>query len=449
MRVLKFGGTSVRDAEWMARSLNIAQEQISEGIVLVSSAMAKTTNGLQDIACRAEQTGFDEARRAIEELEAHHLATAEALLEGEPLDRCRAGLEELFSELVSVVKGLSLLKERSPRSNDLILSFGERLSTTILAETARARGIETKLVDAREFMKTDDAFTHASLIEETTYRLVREKVRPRRGRLIVTQGFIASTETGITTTLGRNQSDFTAIVLGAALEADEVQIWTDVDGIMTCDPRLVPEAATLPSISYREAAELAYFGAKVIHPQAIQPAVTAGIPICVKNTGRPQSAGTRIVSDIPSEGPKAIAFKEGITVVNVTSARMLHAYGFLKTIFEIFELYKTPVDLVATSEVSVSMTIDEVKHLDAISGRLGALGSVGVARDLSIICLVGQGLWKNSRIISRVFSTLEEVPIRLVTLGSSDTNLSVVVPREKTAEAVRSLHSEFFERGGG
>ena len=446
MRVLKFGGTSLRDAEWISKALNIAEAQLDEGVVLVASAMAKTTNRLQEIACRAEEGDFERAEYLIKDLESSHLLTAKDLLKGDLLNACSSELNWLFAELSSVVKGLSLLKERTSRSNDLILSFGERLSTVIIANTANIRGMETHLLDSRTFMKTDDNFTQANLIDDLTYRLIREQIDPRPNLLIVTQGFIASTHDGTTTTLGRNQSDFTAIIIGAALSAEEVQIWTDVDGIMTSDPRLVSRASTIGTISYREAAELAYFGARVIHPSTIQPAVTHRIPVHVRNTGNPEGRGTKIVPGFPSEGPKAITFKRDITVINITSARMLMAYGFLKAIFEIFERYETPVDLIATSEVSVSMTIDDPVNLDLITRDLKELGIVSVENDQSIICLVGQDLWKNSEIISRVFSTLQRVPIRMISLGSSDTNLSLVVPQTEVEKTVKCLHKEFFEK---
>ncbi|MEE8577033.1 MAG: aspartate kinase, partial [candidate division Zixibacteria bacterium] len=420
--------------------------QLSEGVVLVASAMAKTTNSLQEIACRAEEGDFDKAEHLIKDLESSHLATAKDLLKDDLLDTCSSELNRLFVELGSVVKGLSLLKERTTRSNDLILSFGERLSTVIIANTGKMLGMETHLLDSRTFMKTDDNFTQAALIDDLTYRLIREQIEPYPNLLIVTQGFIASTDDGTTTTLGRNQSDFTAIVLGAALSAEEVQIWTDVDGIMTSDPRLVRKASTIGAISYREAAELAHFGARVIHPSTIQPAVTHKIPVWVRNTGNPDGQGTKIVSGFPSEGPKAISFKRDITVINITSGRMLMAYGFLKAIFEIFERYETSVDLIATSEVSVSMTIDEPVNLELITRDLKELGIVSIESDQSIICLVGQDLWKNSEIISRVFSTLQRVPIRMISLGSSDTNLSLVVPQAEVESTVKSLHKEFFEK---
>jgi aspartate kinase len=314
----------------------------------------------------------------------------------------------------------------------------------VLYHRAIERGIEAELLDSRELVKTDDGFTAALPIEDLTNRLITARVRPRAGSLPILQGFIGSTTGGATTTLGRGGSDYTATIVGAALRAEEVQIWTDVTGIMTSDPRIVKSARTIAEISYREAAELAYFGAKVIHPSTIQPAVNLGIPVLVKNTFRPGDSGTRIVSSIPRNGLKAIACKKGITLVSVGSSRMLLAYGFLRRIFEIFEKYETPVDLIATSEVSVSVTIDNAAAVNSIARDLAEIGTVGVETEKSIICLVGQDLWKDTVFLARVFSSLKDTPVRMISLGASDINLSLVVPVEATDASVTGLHQEFF-----
>jgi aspartate kinase len=304
--------------------------------------------------------------------------------------------------------------------------------------------MHAELFDSRELVKTDDSFTAAVPIEDLTNRLISSHVRPKPGSIAIMQGFIGSTSGGATTTLGRGGSDYTATIVGAALRAEEVQIWTDVSGIMTSDPRIVKSARTIEQISYREAAELAYFGAKVIHPSTIQPATNLGIPVWVKNTFRPDDAGTKIVPTIPESGLKAIACKKGITLVSISSSRMLLAYGFLRRIFEIFEKYQTPVDLIATSEVSVSVTIDNPSAVNSIARDLSEIGTVGVESDKSIICLVGQDLWKDTAFLARVFASLKSTPVRMICLGASDINLSLVVPTDSTEDSVRSLHNEFF-----
>ena len=457
MIVMKFGGTSVKNAEWIDNALDIAFSQIKEGPVLIASAMGKATDRLQEIADLAEKGNKAGALELIDALKQTHINTAETFAANPPentkdsnfgksiLHEYKEIIENIFGELTSIVTGLSLLKEKTPRSNDLLLSFGERLSTLLISYRSVQRDTETILLDSRDFMKTDDNFTNASIIEGLTNRLIKETVKPAKDRIIIAQGFIASTEQGTTTTLGRGGSDYTATIIGSALDAKEVQIWTDVDGIMTSDPRMISDAATISSVSYREAAELAYFGARVIHPSTIQPAVAKGIPVCVKNTKNPNGEGTKIISNSPSDGPKAIAFKKDITVISISSGRMLLAHGFLKGIFEIFEKYKTSVDLVATSEVSVSITIDNTTNLDSIENELKLLGTVTIENKKSIVCLVGQDLWKDPEIIANVFSSLKSIPIRMISLGSSDTNLSLVVPQDKTEDTVIRLHKVFFE----
>ena len=444
MIVLKFGGTSVQNGEMMDATLSIAERQLERAPVLVSSAMSKVTDQLQEIARKVGDGKQAEAEAQLDAILDRHLACARGFLTGSNLARCEEDLQATAAELRAIIKALSLLKEWSRRSNDAILSFGERLSTIILLHRAHERGMSAELHDSRELIKTDDAFTAAAPIEELTNRLVSSRVRTRPGTLAILQGFIASTTSGATTTLGRGGSDYSATIVAAALRAEEVQIWTDVTGIMTSDPRIVKSARTIDRISYREAAELAYFGAKVIHPATIQPAVNLGIPVWVKNTFHPEQDGTCIIPSVPGAGPKAIACKKGITLVTIGSSRMLLAYGFLRHIFEIFEKHQTAVDLIATSEVSVSVTIDNASSVNAIAKDLSEIGTVGVEADKSIVCLVGQDLWKETPFLARAFAALKDTPVRMISLGSSDINLSLVVPVESTEDAVRALHQEFF-----
>ena len=444
MIVLKFGGTSVQNAEMMDATLTIVERQIDRAPIVVSSAMSKVTDQLQEIAKLVGAGKEAEAESILAAVEDRHLSCARSFLTGDNLAQCEAGLRGICGELRAFIKALSMLKEWSKRSNDAILSFGERLSTHVLFHRARERKIEAELFDSRDLIKTDESFTAAVPIEDITNRLIGSRVRPRPGTIAILQGFIASTTGGATTTLGRGGSDYTATIIGAAVRAEEVQIWTDVTGIMTCDPRIAKAARTIDKISYREAAELAYFGAKVIHPATIQPAVNIGIPVWVKNTFRPDDAGTEITANIPGSGLKAIACKRGITLVSISSSRMLLAYGFLRRIFEIFEKYQTAVDLIATSEVSVSVTIDNAAAVNDIARDLSEIGTVGVEADKSIICLVGQDLWKDTAFLNRVFASLKSTPVRMISLGASDINLSLVVPADAMEESVRNLHAEFF-----
>ena len=446
MIVLKFGGTSVQNAEMMDATLSIIEQQLEKAPVLVSSAMSKVTDQLQEIARMAGEGKESEAEVIVSKVLERHLACARSFLSDGNLAQCEKDLTAVCEELRAILRAFVMLKEWSKRSNDAILSFGERLSTIILFHRARERGIAAELLDSRELVKTDDNFTAAAPIEDLTTRLVTSRVRAKPGMVAIMQGFIASTTGGAPTTLGRGGSDYTATIVGAALRAEEVQIWTDVTGIMTSDPRIAKSARTIDRISYREAAELAYFGAKVIHPATIQPAVNLGIPVWVKNTFSPQAAGTCIISNVPGIGLKAIACKKGITLVSINSSRMLLAYGFLRRIFEIFEKYQTAVDLIATSEVSVSVTIDNASAVNAIARDLSEIGTVGVEADKSIVCLVGQDLWKDTTFLARTFSCLKGTPVRMISLGASDINLSLVVPVDATDDVVRTLHDEFFGR---
>jgi len=444
MIVLKFGGTSVESGDKIDRILQIANSQIDRAPVLISSAMGKTTDKIESIIKHAVLGDKESAYELVEEIKNHHLKTAESFLSGGIFESTQADIMELIAQFSSLVKGLTLLHECSPRSRDALLSFGELLSTRIIASRAIELGINTELLDSRNFIITDETFNSAIPQFDKIQKAINEKVFPEPLKLIIAQGFIASTESGVTTTLGRGGSDYSSTLIGSALSAQEVQIWTDVDGIMTSDPRYVKGAKTINSITYSEAGELAFFGAKVVHPATIQPAVRQQIPVLVKNSLNPEAAGTSILPFVDDRGVKAITGKKSVTVVSITSSNMLNAYGFLKNIFTIFDRYRTPVDLISTSEVSVSMTIENIEQVEDIVRELEEMGTVTVEYRKAIICLVGQELWKDSVFVSRVFGSLNGTPIRMISLGASDTNLSIVVPENKMVETIQSLHDEFF-----
>jgi aspartate kinase len=445
MTVFKFGGSSVADSGWIRRVVDIVAPRVDEAPVVVASAMGKTTDRLVEIATQGAQGRLQDAEALLEGIGEHHRNAARELFNGSLLDEVTGTVDALLSELDSVVHGLVLVRECTPRSFDAILSFGERLSTAILSAAFRNAGVDSILLDSRRLITTDDNYSSAIPDFEATDRTIREEVHPTPGTVLVLQGFIASTKEGVTTTLGRGGSDFTATIVGAALGAKAVEIWTDVNGIMTSDPRVVPGAQTLKEISYAEAAELAFFGAKVVHPFTIEPAIELGIPVWVRNTGNPEHPGTRISESSVEKGVRALAAKKDVTLVNVQSYRMLNAHGFLASIFTIFAEARISVDLVATSEVSVSMTLDRTEGLGAVVKRLEELGTVEVETRRGIVCLVGKGLWRDSAVVARVFNTLEDVPLRMISLGSSDTNLSLVVAEEDADRAVRQLHAAFFD----
>ncbi|TVQ40980.1 MAG: lysine-sensitive aspartokinase 3 [Spirochaetaceae bacterium] len=443
MIVLKFGGTSVRDAEWIGRVLDIAHQELPRSPLLVSSAMAGVTDDLLSMASSASRGHSEDALQLLESVRERHMETCSELLE------CREGpthnaLDRLMSDVRHLIQGVSLVRECTPRTQDAVVSFGERLSTVLIAAAAEARGISVRLLDSRQFVRTDEHFTNASCMLEPSYRLIREGIHPLPGMLLIAQGFIGATADGVTSTLGRGGSDFSATIFGAALQAEEVQIWTDVDGILTADPRIVTDARQVKSLSYSEAAELAFFGAKVVHPFTIQPAVELGIPVTVRNTGRPDRAGTRIQAESETHGVRALATRKGITVITIHSSRMLNAYGFLSRIFAVFERFRISVDLVATSEVSVSMTVDNALNLGPAITELEQYGRVQIEERQAILSLVGRNLWRDPSFVTRVFVALASVPLRMISLGSSDINLGLVMAESSVDTAMRTLHGEFF-----
>lgn len=445
MIVLKFGGTSVQNSKWIDNAIDIALDQIEKAPVIVSSAMGKTTNGILEAIEYAEIGKTKESLEISRGLKNNHSIACEDFLTEENLNKAVAKINSLFDEFDSLLHGLSMLRECSSRSRDTLLSFGERLSTTLIYHRCIERNINSELLDSRDFIKTNEAFNSAQILFKDTNKLIPLFVQPEKNKIVVTQGFIGSTTDGVTSTLGRGGSDYTATIIGSALDAEEVQIWTDVTGIKTSDPRKIEGTKTIEHMTYTEAAELAYFGAKVVHPATIQPAVKKSIPVWVRNTGNKDLSGTMITSQVDKKGLKAISGKTNVTVVNVTSSKMLNAYGFLRRLFSVFEKYETPVDLISTSEVSVSITIEDSTNLDDIVKELLELGRVKIEENKSIICMVGQELWKDPIFISRVFATLQDTPIRMISLGSSDTNLSFVVPDDRADDTIQILHDEFFK----
>ncbi len=445
MIVLKFGGTSVQNATMMDRALDITYNRINDAPILVASAMSKITDTLIKLSAAAADGDGETAQVLLEEIMKRHTNVAKEFLTGSNLEEATKRLDTYKQELYSLVKGVTLLKECSKRTLDTILAFGELLSTTLIAYRAKERGIPAEFVDSRLFMRTDDSFSNATPLMREIRKLAKKHLKPVPGKIIVCQGFIGSTAEGVTTTLGRGGSDYSATLIGAAIGASSVEIWTDVNGIMTTDPRVIPSARSIPEISYQEAAELAYFGAKVVHPSSIQPAIEQKIPVWVKNTHNPDHPGTVILPDVESSGLRAIAAKKSITLINVVSSRMLNAYGFLSKIFSIFEKHRTPVDLIATSEVSVTMSVDNTSRLKEITHELQQYGEVDVRRNRAILCLVGKNIWDDGEWFIRAFTALRTIPVKLISYGGSHINLSLVVEEENSEEAIRLLHREFFE----
>ena len=450
MIVCKFGGTSVQDAEAMTRLAQIIKARLKKQPVVVASAMGKTTNQLLEVAQTAAKGKRQEALDLLTKIKEKHLKEAQKMGIALTEDSVAETLHAYFKEMRDLVKGLAALGELTPRITDAMASYGERLSTLILTQVLENQEVPAQLMDARECVITDDNYTRAVPIFDLTDDAIVKHLRPviKAGKVPVFQGFIGRTREGITTTIGRGGSDYSASIIGAALDAEDIQIWTDVDGIMTTDPRMVKEARRIRAISFDEAAELAYFGAKVLHPATIIPAVSKKIPVHVLNSYKPDQDGTLITDEAPPcENPvKAIAYKSGITVVNVTSTRMLMAYGFLKKIFEIFEHHKVPVDVVSTSEVSVSLTVDETSALWDIVTDLKKIGEVNVEGSKAIVCCVGDNLRNIPGVPHMAFSALQDIRIQMISQGASAINITFVIDQERLPEAVRSLHDSFFRK---
>lgn len=450
MIVLKFGGTSVQDTDAVTRAVQVIRRQLSRGEVVVLSAMGKTTNGLLEMARSASSGEIDTAWSIRDGLRDLHLKVARELLTGRRWTNVETSLSRLFQEMTDIVQGLYLLGETSPRSMDRVASFGERLSTLIFSEVLRESGIPAELVDSRDLIRTDDHFTRAAVLQDLTRSCVRKQLLPRlrEGKVIVAPGFIGSTVEGVTTTIGRGGSDYTASLIGAALEAEDIQIWTDVPGVLTADPRIVPGVYKIRAISFAEAAELAYFGAKVLHPSTLVPAIDRDIPVHVCNSRQIDQPGTFIsAAPVSSSSPiKSIACKRGITIVNILSTQMLLSYGFLRRIFEVFETHETVVDVVATSEVNVSLTVDSSQELEAIRSDLAEFGEVRVAPDMAIICIVGEDVKETPGIAARIFGALEGINVQMISQGASRINMTFLVAEETMEEAVWLLHEEFFRQ---
>ncbi len=447
MIVMKFGGTSVESAAAITRVAGIVRAREARRPVVVVSAMGKTTNKLLAIAAAAIGGKREEYIRQLHDLRDYHSREARLvvpLADRAELDRF---LDEQFQELTELVKGLAVLGELTPRSIDAISSYGERLSSYIVTLGFRHFGMPAEHVDSRDVLITDKRHTQAAPNFPETYARLSKIIPPLAAHSVVVMGgFIASTEDGVTTTLGRGGSDYTAAIVGAGLDAEEIQIWTDVDGMLTADPTILPGGHRVKTISFAEAAELAYFGAKVLHPATVVPAIEKNIPVMILNSRRPDVPGTRITAEsVHCENVvKSIACKRKITTVNIHSTRMLMAHGFLHRIFEIFDRYETPVDMVATSEVSVSLTIDNTRHIDLILGDLRQFAEATVEHDSVIVCLVGENIRHTPGVARRVFNSLDGINIRMISQGASLLNISFVVAETDLLRTVAALHEEFF-----
>ncbi|WP_462418616.1 aspartate kinase [Kytococcus sp. Marseille-QA3725] len=441
--VMKFGGSSVADAARLTQVGELVTAALPHRPLVVLSAAGKTTNALVSAGEAAEAGRIEDALDLSARLRRTHEEIATELLGGVDAD-LEETFDQLFGDLESLLRAVAILAELSPRSRDAILSTGERLSTRLLSAHLRL-----PLLDARTLVHTDSRHGAATPDTEAIARAVSEVAVPalEESGAAITQGFIGSDPRGTTTTLGRGGSDYSAALLGAALQVEEVQIWTDVEGVLTCDPRVVPAARSVPELSASEAAELAAFGANVLHPATIAPAMQSGAAVTVRHTHRPEGAFTTIRPGLVGEQAAAAITSRGpVTVLTVSSPRMLDQTGFMQRLFEVFAAHDVSIGLIATAEVSVSVTLDAASELDGLLRDLGEFATVEVSRDRVIIAVVGERLKTTPGLAARVFTSLEPVAnIELISQGANDVNLSVVIRGDRRDDALRALHAGLFE----
>ncbi len=448
MIVMKFGGTSVEDATAIKRAASIVEERLEQRPVVVVSAMAKVTDQLVAVSKAAGSGNRQQALEVARCLRERHYTTAGELLGTGLFTQLHGELEADFDSLDELLRGISAVGELTPRTSDLVLSFGEYVNSKIVAAAFSTVGMPASLVDARQVIVTDNHHTRAvPMFDETNDRLMAT-VKPLldRGQVPVMGGFIGSTLEGVPSTLGRGGSDFSAAIVGGGLDAARIEIWTDVDGMKTTDPNVCPDAHRIKVIGFEEAAELAYFGAKVLHPATLLPAVEKNIPVYVLNSRNPKNEGTCIQAQAPhcKNTFKAIAAKKRITIVDVVAARMLMAHGFLKSIFDVFDKHRCAVDVVSTSEVSVSLTVDSNEAIPAIAADLEKLAYVKYQGRKAIVCLVGDNIRERPGVAARVFTALADINVRMISQGASEINITFVIDEDAVPEAVRRLHKEFF-----
>jgi len=456
---MKFGGTSVADAPAIERLISIvrAARQASiqpeapdwRGPVVVVSALGGATDRLFGLAAEAGAGDVTGAREHLKALEARHLDVAAVVTEPDLRREVETAIRGEFAQLERVTGALGVLGEVTPRWLDAIASTGEILSSRIVAAALQSRRIASTWVDARRaVVTTADHGRGVPLWPETTAAMMKTIDPALAARQVpVVGGYVGATREGVTTTLGRGGSDYSAAIVGACLGASEIQIWTDVDGMLTADPRIVPKPKVISRLSFAEASELAYFGAKVLHPATIQPAVAKNIPVRILNAKRPEDLGGTLITGERPPGPgplTAVASKSGVTVVDVTSTRMLMAHGFLQRIFEVFAQHKTSVDVVTTSEVSVSVTVDDTRRLPEIMRALSDVADVTREDGMAILCAVGDGLRSDPAFVGTLLQAAAPAPVRMLSQAAARRNVTIVIPESALADTLKRVHDRFF-----
>jgi aspartate kinase len=436
MKVLKFGGTSVGSAQRMKDVSNLILDGDKKIVVL--SAMSGTTNTLVEISDYLYKRNPAAANETINKLEVKYSAVVDELFDKEEYkSKTNEFLKGQFDYIRSFTENLFTLFEEK-----IILAQGEILSTNIFTNYLLEKGVNVVLLPALEYMRIDkNSEPDMEYIRENLAKQLHDNID---AGLFITQGYICLNAYGEVDNLQRGGSDYSASLIGAAIKAEEIQIWTDIDGMHNNDPRVVDKTSPVSHLHFEEAAELAYFGAKILHPTCILPAKLANIPVRLLNTMQPEAFGTLISNKTEKGKLKAVAAKEGITAIKIKSGRMLLAYGFLRKVFEIFESYQTPIDMICTSEVGISLTIDNNKHLHEIIDELKKFGTVTVDTDMVIICVVGDLEWENVGFESLVMKAMKDIPVRMISYGGSNYNISLLVKSQDKKKAMQSLSDNLF-----
>ena len=450
MIVMKFGGTSVANFEAITRAIFIIGGRLDQKPVVVVSALSKVTDLLYRISDAAASQDSTLTKELLSELRQRHLNLAGQLLEQSPMlkESALARINSICDELDALANAVCAVGELSDRNKAIIISNGELLSSTIICFAMNAKGIRTNFIDARKMMITNQSYLKGEpVVEEILARVPGIVEDAYKGMdAVITQGFIASNMKGEQTVLGRGGSDYSASLIGLAVDAEKIEIWTDVDGVRTADPRTIQNTKYLEKISFEEAAEMAHFGAKVLHPLTIEPAVKKNIPIYVLNSMNPSGKGTAILrNELIEDGVKSVSFKENIRVINIFSMRMINTSGFLRRVFEIFSENKVSVDLISTSEANISVTVDASEKIDGVVAELSEFAEVIVDDDKSQVSVIGKNIVRLNGMLKRTFAPLKRCNVYMISQGASFVNISFVVDREELTEVVQDLHDHLFD----
>ena len=448
MIVMKFGGTSIADAAAVERVSEIIRDRLVFQPVVINSAMGKTTRNLLDIAHLSKSGQASEAQKKLEEIITYHLTLGKAVIAEYESSPTRDILNGYFDELHKLLNGMAVLQDLTPRSLDRFLSYGERISTAIMTQALRERGLPAILLDARQFVITDDRFGHARPLETLCVEKIRHHVLPvlEAEEVPVIQGYIGATQEGVVTTLGFEGSDFSASLIGAAIGASDIQIWKDVTGIMTADPAIVPQAKTIKQLTFDEAAELTFFGAKVLHPDAIEPARKRGIPVHVCNSKNAQAACTRVDESAghTTTPVQSITYKKPVSLLRIVSNRSLPSHEFLKTVFDKFDRERLAPHAVSITETSIRMAIVDGKALDHVCEDLEQIASVERIEQMGMVTLVGENLKKGKDLFRSILSELGNVSAEMLVDRASPINMTLVIPEDAVEKVVQQYHAYFF-----